>query len=92
MKHLISQVAVRFPVEGEPIIDLLTGNRPVGSVRFSAEPIRRADLPAEVDQPFTLHFPTPMLGLVLDLLRSGADVEVDRVSGELSIGRARARG
>lgn len=89
MKHLISQIAVRFPAEGEPTIELLNGRRAVGTVRFAAEPQLRAEVPAEVDQPFTLHLPTSMLNTVLDLLRHGEDIEFDRASGELSIGRVR---
>lgn len=89
MKHLITDIAVRFPAEGELIIELYTGKRSVGTVQFEAQPQRRADVPEEVDQPFTLYFPTAMQGLVLDLLRGGQEIEFDRGQGELRIGHAR---
>lgn len=90
MKHLVSQIAVRISAQGELTVDLFTGKRRVGTVYFAEQPAAWVEVPAEVSEPFALHYPTSMVTLVLDLLRSGEGVEFDRETGELVVADPRA--
>lgn len=85
MRHLITDISISFPLEGEPVIELSSGRRAVGTVHFEAQPANRAVVPPNETEPFTLHFPTTMRDLVIGLLQRGDGIEFDRLTGALTI-------